>query len=548
MSDDFAIEWQPGERELTWRRNAMHHPHPVEPLFGDYHRVVLDEAFNRSAEVIGIRARNRSRVFNGYYYSTNFDVPGTSESFASSRVLSLTLDLHAEWTGRWLPEVKGLLSSQEEFPLGACSRQELSEHFVRTLRFSRRAWEIHYELVWPMTLAISLYADAYHELFPESAGFAPYALLQGSDNESTLTDRAIWALSRRFVHESRALAALIDLPITTREQLVEVASAELVASFDELLRRHGRRSDAFDHLTSPSWIEEPRPVFDLLRRFVVLDVHPLAEALSRAAATRDAELARVSRELESYPSAARHHFDALHRSALTATALYEDHNHWIDQRVDHEVRRVVVEAGRRLCLEGVLASEDDVFGLTLEELSSALGTGGDSSLARVASERRHRNRMYERVVPPVAIGAVPTGGAPESTDDPIERALRLFVGIRPTEPTDPRMLRGIGGAPGEGLGRVRVVRVLEDIDRLLPGEILVAPTTAPSWSPVFNLVTAVVTDAGGMLSHCAIIAREYGVPCVVGCVDATSRLKDGDLVRVNGQLGTVTLEGAVDDP
>jgi pyruvate,water dikinase len=84
------------------------------------------------------------------------------------------------------------------------------------------------------------------------------------------------------------------------------------------------------------------------------------------------------------------------------------------------------------------------------------------------------------------------------------------------------------------------VRTLADADRLNPGDILVTEFTAPPWTPLFATVSAVVTDAGGILSHCAVVAREYGIPAVVGTSDATTRLHNGQTVTVDGTAGSVT--------
>jgi pyruvate,water dikinase len=120
----------------------------------------------------------------------------------------------------------------------------------------------------------------------------------------------------------------------------------------------------------------------------------------------------------------------------------------------------------------------------------------------------------------------------------------------------PRALRGgdlevtegtIAGMPasaGRATGKVRVVRSPEEFDRLRQGEVLVAPTTAPAWTPLLARAVAVVTDGGSLAAHASLVAREYGIPAVVATVDATHRLRDGDLVTVDGTKGTVTVLSA----
>ncbi|HEV2369446.1 MAG TPA: PEP-utilizing enzyme, partial [Acidimicrobiales bacterium] len=102
-------------------------------------------------------------------------------------------------------------------------------------------------------------------------------------------------------------------------------------------------------------------------------------------------------------------------------------------------------------------------------------------------------------------------------------------------------LRGVSGSPGIYSGTVRVIRDETQFAKLGPGEVLVAPATSPPWSVLFLRAGAVITDGGGLLSHTAVIAREYGIPAVLATGEATRRLRDGDLVRVDGSRGAVSI-------
>lgn len=109
------------------------------------------------------------------------------------------------------------------------------------------------------------------------------------------------------------------------------------------------------------------------------------------------------------------------------------------------------------------------------------------------------------------------------------------------------MLRGMPASPGRASGPVRVVRGPEDFGRFLPGEVLVAQVTAPAWTPLFDRAAAVVTDGGSLAAHASLVAREYGIPAVVGVGDATARLREGQWVTVDGSTGTVVLNGENSD-
>ena len=116
-----------------------------------------------------------------------------------------------------------------------------------------------------------------------------------------------------------------------------------------------------------------------------------------------------------------------------------------------------------------------------------------------------------------------------------------FFGAPPPTSLDPNVLQGNAGSPGTARGPARVICSLAEAAKLQPGDILVAETTAPPWTPLFASAAAVVTDTGGILSHCAVIAREYGIPAVVGTGTATAMIQDGQTVEVDGQAGTVRI-------
>ena len=107
------------------------------------------------------------------------------------------------------------------------------------------------------------------------------------------------------------------------------------------------------------------------------------------------------------------------------------------------------------------------------------------------------------------------------------------------------MITGTGASPGTVQGRAKVVRNLSEASKVQPGEILVCEMTMPAWTSLFSTVSAVVSDTGGVLSHCAIVSREYRIPCVVGTVVGTSVIKDGMLLTVDGSQGMVRIEARV---
>ncbi len=193
------------------------------------------------------------------------------------------------------------------------------------------------------------------------------------------------------------------------------------------------------------------------------------------------------------------------------------------------MRRAVVRMGEALVTRGLLETAEDVFFVRRDELLGALD-GGNLPVEADVPARRARREEQARLVPPIAIGR---------WNPMLKRMVDSYPAMFGAKRSARAILSGVPASPGVATGPVRIVRGPEEFDRLQPGEVLVAPFTAPAWTPLFTRAAAVVTDVGSAAAHASIVAREYGIPAVVGTGDATARLHDGMRVTVDGSTGNV---------
>jgi pyruvate,water dikinase len=238
-----------------------------------------------------------------------------------------------------------------------------------------------------------------------------------------------------------------------------------------------------------------------------------------------------------------------------AYQFQEDHWFYFEQVSWAGLHYAGIEAGRRFSKAGMLETPEDVFYLTYEEILEALDSCDEapevaayaySHLLRplVAYRKDQYAKAEEDKGPPFA------GMLPDKIDDPIaikvfgltdfvlEKARNELAGkVMEVQ----KIIKGFPGAPGVIEGPARVIVSHEDFPTLKTGDILVCPYTSPAWTPIFPKIKGVVTDSGGMLTHAAITAREYGIPAVVGTWVATATIKNGDIIRINGNEGTVEI-------
>ncbi|WP_347355008.1 PEP/pyruvate-binding domain-containing protein [Intrasporangium sp.] len=206
--------------------------------------------------------------------------------------------------------------------------------------------------------------------------------------------------------------------------------------------------------------------------------------------------------------------------AAAGVACRED-THFELTRTMPPVRRAIIEAGRRLAAAGDLADPEDVWLLTLDELRTlAPGAGGEATTNT-----------------PRAIAARRSAAYAELASTPLIATTTLYPHRAGSASA---LALGTPGGGGRATGRVRIVRSPDGFGTLRAGEVLVCATTNPSWTPLFQRAVGVVVDHGGIGSHAAIVAREYGIPAVLGTGNGTTALVDGQLVSVDGDLGEVT--------
>jgi pyruvate,water dikinase len=248
----------------------------------------------------------------------------------------------------------------------------------------------------------------------------------------------------------------------------------------------------------------------------------------------------------------KHAFDQMLAVSHLVFPYVEDHKfyceHWLTTSFFNKVR----DFGRLLTRHGMLEDAEDIFQLTHAEINMTLGNLMNSWAAGskpvntgywppIIAERRRMLEVMKQWQAPPAIGPMP-----ENIEDP---ALQMLWGITTEtlhswaapDVENENELKGYAASPGVVEGVARVLRGINDFGDIKEGDILVCPITHPSWSPLFSKIKAAVSDIGGTMSHMAIVAREYGMPAVVGTGQATKRIQSGQRLRVDGDRGVVTI-------
>ncbi|HEU4979136.1 MAG TPA: PEP-utilizing enzyme [Solirubrobacteraceae bacterium] len=544
---EFPVQWsRPDDPQQFWEHDRMHFPEALTPMDGAV-IVRLGAGFTFGARAYELPLDEvRMTVINGWQYQAivpKLLPPEEMEELgrrAEANLMGAIGRLGSLWEDDLLPEIREHLAWWAAFDLAGSSEADLAAHLRETWRRLGRLWELHFLTVLPSYIAVSEFDEMCRALFEGSALLDSMRMLGGFDSLTVRGDQGLWRLSRK------ALTAPEVQDVLERRAAHEVPAAlEETGPGRDFLDALGKHLDEFGqrghgvNLSSPSWIEDPTPAIKVIKDLMGRpDGEAPAIATREKADEREAAIAAARETLQGYPAPVREQFEGMLAAAQVGAVITEDHAYYIDFCGGYRVRCVLMECGRRLALADALSRPDDVFFLEPVELEEAMASPGMADMRELVALRRTELEQQRAMDVPRHLGTLPPGPPPDS---PIGRFIGKFFGVPPAPPQAPGELRGAPGSAGVVRGRARVIRSLAEAERLASGEVLVTETTSPPWTPLFGVAAAIVTDTGGALSHCAVVAREYGIPAVVGTDVATSAIPDGAEIEVDGTAGIVRL-------
>jgi rifampicin phosphotransferase len=488
-----AVDWRVPGRDY-WMRNLRLGewlPEPMTPLFEDWLLKRLNEGFARGNGIdVGLGAAMKHTTVNGWYYST------------------------AQPNLRVEAVLRGVVTRPATlFRFATSLLKQSTEPDISERRYFRRVVRRWREEAMPRYRSL---VEARHLEVDRASREQLFEIV---DEVGVAAGEQLWCLA---VGGGSAWKVEVALARFFREHLATKVSVEVI---DLLVGLPSSISHSAPYLVeSADWY---RPTFGE-RGWN----EPSAAAARRGplAARRTGAEDACRQALADHP-ALRKRFDVLLEIAQRYSQLREEQAFqwtlaWPVLR--RCVQRLGIEAQQR----GAIDASEDVFFLNRRELESVIGTGSQSDLRDQVATRRAEWESRRRLSVPLAIGNPPKL---------LQRMLGSLELLRSDARAGDGALHGEPASPGRASGHVRIVRDRDDFAAFREGEVLVAQSTAPAWTPLFARAAAVVTDGGSLAAHASLVAREYGIPAVVATGDATARLTDGQRVTVDGSGGFVEL-------
>ena len=518
-----------------WFLDELHLPGTLTPLFASYMAPAITEGTLKAYETLKLPIHQfHIKIKDSHYYQCTVPYKGDilariEENIAADKNLFPHL---SETFWHYINnELLTQFEKMDAYRQNGFTLAEAKDILIELYAFYKRAWEIHFEVVMPRgSLGLAL-EDAYQKLTGDNNTTIVYDFVEGVMNKSTETDRVVWQLADS-IKKSEALTNLFATTSLANLKDALQASAEgatFLSEVQQVLNVYGWRIANSHEFSDETWIENPVYIFEVIMEYLKKDYN-FDEEFAKVVAEREAKVASLLAQYKDSTEKAA--FMQIHEWALQYWGVDEDHHFYIDAMLPAKARLLLLEIGKLLVKAKAIHSAEDIFYFYLDELVELVQNPTDAT-ANVTARKEMLAQDAKKDIP------ANYGTPPQEEAAPV---IERIFGTKSAEVNEEeKTFKGYAASKGTHTGIVRIVRNQDDFAKVTKGDVLVCKTTLPPWTVLFSIAGAVITDAGGILSHAGTVAREYKLPAVLGTKVSTQLLKDGDVVTVDGTNGVVTI-------
>ncbi|HEX5139495.1 MAG TPA: PEP-utilizing enzyme [Dehalococcoidia bacterium] len=514
-NDAFEVVWaDPQRAKESWVHDRLHAPWAMPPLTQALFVRIMAVAFDVPTVFV-----------NNYAFMRDWGPPATTPEVEARGPIPI-------WNEDFEPAVRAHCAEIRSRDYDSMSAGDLVDLLPSLFDATGAAFRYTTIVIFAFmrpTAALIIYLES---ILGDEAGPLVARILQGFENATTTAGKALHGLVEQAAANPPIAEALKSGDL---DAIVSMQGGKaFLSAVHDYTQRYGWRSDSWYMAHLPVWAEDDRHALGMIGRYLEDPSRSPGAAMTRTEAVREEAL----REIEARLSPEQlERFNELFEASKDHVAISEDRAFW-QLEICGSVRPPMFALGRKLADQGAIEEPNDVFHLTLDQAREAAQDPAADFRDAVRASKAEMERVRS-LTPPSFIGVPPSVTKAPPDLQAVMKHLRGY-GVVPSD--DALRINGVAASKGRVTARARVLFGLEESARLQPGEIIVCRTTAPPWTSLFSIAGAVVSDGGGLLSHTAICAREYGIPAVVATQVATKQIPDGALITVDGDKGIVLIE------
>lgn len=582
LFSDHRKDW---EKAQFWYLDKIHAPEPMPPLdqiFQEAWQISLSQYTTR-VFCIPPAQGIAQRMVGCYMYICAIAPPpeaiiGEKAALFEKRVFYV-FEHYDELWDKWLTKFKALGNEMAAVevpkelpkfvpedqvlpaPKGCYASYDLMHAFGKLADLMIKGWQYHFEMLNLTYLAYLMFGDVTRKLFPGISESAIGKMVAGAYVSMFKPEEELCRLAK-LGHASGVVSAVLKKEASAQKKIAELETSD---EGKRWLQEFEKSKDPWFYVScgsgwfhhEGSWLTNLDIPFSYIKGYVerLENGETIDRNLDQIEKQRDEIVAKYRALITTDDD--RKAFDNAYNTIRTIYRYAEDHLFWVEHWLHTIWFAKIRELGTVLVENGMLDEPDDLFMFNryevpqiLTEVATGWALGVDipvrgSYYKAKAKKRRSILEAAAKWNPTPALG-VP----PEEVAEPFtimlwgvttDRVKEWLEGVGEVKAADVSGVKGFASSAGVAEGPARVLKLLKEIVDLQPGEVLVCPSTNPSWAPVFGKIKGAVTDIGGLTCHAAIVCREYGVPSVTGTGIATSVIKTGDIIRVDGDTGSVTI-------
>ena len=547
---DFPVEWKDDEeKKLFWFLDDNHVPFPISPMYFSLHGwwgPTCDYLFRRFDIDSGVHWHGK--VVNGYLY-TAIESRDPKDAEESGKYYGWVMPTYATnfldwWEKRYLPEVFRNFEYIDNFDAENATLAELMIYLEEAIDIQERHFRLHWILNWAQFTASMGFGGTANELIPDLDPdiLGKVNVSRADRNWDSL--KGLWNLKEKVKGDSE-LKGIFEGTTKAAEikQKLE-ASGSGKAFLDEVkvyAEEFGYKAIYTHEYIFPLYVEDQTPILDQIKNYLESDFDYNA-VYDKCIKEQDEAIAFLRSKIADKSGDDKKRFEDALDLHLRMFPLTPDHHFYFDQATFARMRLVLLRVAAKMVKEGMLDDPEDIMYLEYEQLRRYVGDPENYPGRKFIAEAKAAMEKAKEVKPRDWVGTVTQQnmyeepyhtlwGYPEKFER--EQAGKAVKGE----------VQGLAASPGTVEGIARVVKSTAEFDEVQQGDIMVCIMTNPAWVVVFSKIAGIVTDSGGVLSHSAVVAREFMIPAVVGTSSATRDIKSGDKIRVDGDNGVVTILG-----
>ncbi|MGM0432317.1 MAG: PEP-utilizing enzyme [Spirochaetota bacterium] len=547
--ENFPVEWESEkEKGLFWFFDDNHCPFPVSPMYFS-----MDGWWGPSCEYLFERfdiptgKSWEAKRINGYVYTAIEPRENEKEEQETGNYFNWIMPTYAThfldwWRERYLPETLSNFEYIDNFDYENATLAELMIYLEEAKDIQLRHFKLHWVLNWAQFTASMTFNGLVNELIGDVDADLLGKVNVSREDRNWDSLKALWQLKEE-IKQDKELKKIFDEsdePAEIEKKLQQSAAGKkLIDDVYEYAKEFGYKAIYTHEYVFPLIIEDQKPVYEQLKGYLASDFD-YNVVYDNCIKEQEDAIAYLRDKLKDASDEDKKRFEEALDLNLRMLPLTPDHHFYFDQGTYARMRLVLLRVARKMVELGQLDDPEDIMYLEYEQLRRYVADPENYPGRKLIADAKAEIKKAEKIVPRDWVGTVTQKNMYEEPYHTLwgypEKFEREMKGEK-VEGT----IEGLPASPGSTEGIARVVKSSAEFDKVKQGDIMVCIMTNPAWVVVFSKISAIVTDSGGVLSHSAVVAREFMMPAVVGTGSATREIESGDRIRVDGDNGVVTI-------